>query len=91
MKGADEQCYSAGMDAYLTKPIDRVALELTLARLLDTLRTRQDQGRCVPCGSAAHRSQQCPLIADRLFIRARCVDCGDALQVRCRACAEWAR
>ena len=37
--------------------------------LLDTLRTRQDQGRCVPCGSAAHRSQHCPLIADRLFAR----------------------
>jgi hypothetical protein len=37
--------------------------------LLDTLRTRQDQGRCVPCGSAAHRSQECPLVADRLFAR----------------------
>ena len=37
--------------------------------LLDTLRTRQDQGRCVPCGSAAHRSQECPLIADKLFAR----------------------
>jgi hypothetical protein len=36
---------------------------------LDTLRTRQDQGRCVPCGSASHRSQQCPLIADILFAR----------------------
>jgi len=38
-------------------------------KLLDTLRTRQDQGRCVPCGSAAHRSQECPLIADKLFAR----------------------
>ena len=38
-------------------------------RLLDTLITRHDQGRCVPCGSAAHRSQQCPLVADILFAR----------------------
>jgi signal transduction histidine kinase/DNA-binding response OmpR family regulator len=34
MKGADEPCIAAGMDAYLTKPIDSAALENTLARLL---------------------------------------------------------
>ena len=38
-------------------------------KLLDTLMTRADQGRCIPCGSAAHRSQHCPLVADRLFAR----------------------
>jgi signal transduction histidine kinase/CheY-like chemotaxis protein len=34
MKGAEEPCIAAGMDAYLTKPIDRAALETTLARYL---------------------------------------------------------
>jgi CheY-like chemotaxis protein len=34
MKGADEVCIAAGMDAYLSKPIDREALATTLARFL---------------------------------------------------------
>ena len=34
MKGADEECKAAGMDSYLTKPIDRVLLETTLAAYL---------------------------------------------------------
>ncbi len=32
MKGAEEQCRQAGMDDYLTKPLDRVRLAATLAR-----------------------------------------------------------
>ena len=35
MKGAAEQCTSAGMDAHLTKPIDRARLQACLARYLD--------------------------------------------------------
>jgi signal transduction histidine kinase/ActR/RegA family two-component response regulator len=35
MKGADEQCIAAGMDAYLTKPIDRAALAATMAHFLN--------------------------------------------------------
>jgi signal transduction histidine kinase/DNA-binding response OmpR family regulator len=34
MKGADEECKAAGMDSYLSKPIDTAQLEHTLARLV---------------------------------------------------------
>ena len=34
IKGTEEACLSAGMDAYLTKPIDRKAISSVLARLL---------------------------------------------------------
>jgi PAS domain S-box-containing protein len=34
MKGADEECAAAGMDAYLTKPIDRAQLQACLLRFL---------------------------------------------------------
>jgi len=34
MKGADAECLAAGMDAYLTKPIDRARLESCLERFL---------------------------------------------------------
>jgi two-component system sensor histidine kinase/response regulator len=38
MKGAADPCFAAGMDAYLTKPIDREALRKTLASFLETTR-----------------------------------------------------
>jgi signal transduction histidine kinase/CheY-like chemotaxis protein len=34
MKGADEPCFAAGMDGYLTKPIHRETLEATLRRFI---------------------------------------------------------
>jgi signal transduction histidine kinase/DNA-binding response OmpR family regulator len=36
MKGADEECKAAGMDGYLSKPIDRKLLATTLAGFLQT-------------------------------------------------------
>jgi CheY-like chemotaxis protein len=35
MKGADNECRSAGMDDYLSKPIDRAELQQCLRRWLD--------------------------------------------------------
>jgi CheY-like chemotaxis protein len=34
MKGADQPCFAAGMDGYLTKPIHRETLEATLRRFI---------------------------------------------------------
>ncbi|HEU4625088.1 MAG TPA: response regulator [Steroidobacteraceae bacterium] len=35
MKGADEECFRAGMDAYLSKPLDRDQLRVCLQRVLE--------------------------------------------------------
>jgi CheY-like chemotaxis protein len=35
MQGTDELCRAAGMDAYLTKPLDLAKVRETIARLLD--------------------------------------------------------
>ena len=43
MKGADEECIAAGMDAYLSKPIDRDELANTLARFLFEARNASKQ------------------------------------------------
>jgi signal transduction histidine kinase/CheY-like chemotaxis protein len=39
MKGADDECTAAGMDGYLSKPIDRAVLAKTLARFLEEATT----------------------------------------------------
>jgi len=40
MKGAADPCVAAGMDAYLTKPVDRAALAAMLAQLIPVTRRR---------------------------------------------------
>jgi two-component system sensor histidine kinase/response regulator len=35
IKGADNECRAAGMDDYLSKPIDRAELQLSLRRWLN--------------------------------------------------------
>ena len=37
MKGADQECFAAGMDDYLSKPIDREQLQACLQRHLSKL------------------------------------------------------
>ena len=57
MKGAEEQCRQAGMDDYLTKPLDRIRLAATLARHLadhaPAAAAAPDTGRSAPDDSAA--------------------------------------
>jgi two-component system, sensor histidine kinase and response regulator len=48
MKGADEECTAAGMDAYLTKPIERPKLQAMLARFLGEEPTLATQTLLVP-------------------------------------------
>jgi CheY-like chemotaxis protein len=45
MKGAAEQCTAAGMDAHLTKPIDRARLQICLASYLDGQATAEPPTR----------------------------------------------
>jgi len=42
MKGAEEDCRQAGMDDYLTKPIERARMELCLQRLLANIDDQDD-------------------------------------------------
>jgi CheY-like chemotaxis protein len=39
MKGAEEECRAAGMDGYLTKPIDRAKLEACIGELIPNTST----------------------------------------------------
>jgi signal transduction histidine kinase/ligand-binding sensor domain-containing protein/DNA-binding response OmpR family regulator len=45
MKGAEQQCRDAGMDDYLTKPLDRVRLGETIGRYLVPNAHRSSEGR----------------------------------------------
>jgi signal transduction histidine kinase/ligand-binding sensor domain-containing protein/CheY-like chemotaxis protein/HPt (histidine-containing phosphotransfer) domain-containing protein len=61
MKGTEQACRDSGMDSYLTKPLDRVALEATLHRYLP---------RSVPlperCADAAETARQSGTAEQRL-------------------------
>ncbi len=45
MKGDRDKCFEAGMDAYLTKPVDRDKLFALLLRFLESNQQRGDSGR----------------------------------------------
>jgi len=45
MKGAEQQCREAGMDGYLTKPLDRALLAATIARHIATASRRSEAAR----------------------------------------------
>jgi signal transduction histidine kinase/ActR/RegA family two-component response regulator len=48
MKGAAEQCTGAGMDAHLTKPIDRAQLQACFARYLDGVAATRARAFSIP-------------------------------------------
>ena len=62
MKGTEQQCREAGMDDYLTKPIDRARLSEVIQRYLSSTESRPDRG------SADHSIQ--PVDWERLMLTA---------------------
>jgi CheY-like chemotaxis protein len=52
MKGAEQQCRDAGMDDYLTKPLDRVRLGETIGRYL------VPPGRAAKIAASVHRAPE---------------------------------
>ncbi len=81
MKGTEQQCREAGMDDYLTKPIDRARLSEVIQRYLSSTECRPDRGsaelRSAPAaaevrdpqsGSADHSIQ--PVDWERLMLTA---------------------
>ncbi|HEX5692085.1 MAG TPA: response regulator, partial [Roseiflexaceae bacterium] len=64
MKGADEQCTAAGMDDYLSKPIDRAALERTLERWLNP---NEDSAAPAPATPIVQPSSDDPIDWQRLL------------------------
>jgi CheY-like chemotaxis protein len=67
MKGADEECAAAGMDAYLTKPIDRVQLEATLDRWLNNDTTGELSKQSNYAIEAKVANDDAPIDWDRLL------------------------
>jgi PAS domain S-box-containing protein len=52
MEGDRERCLSAGMDDYITKPIDRATLEAKLSQWLPSVAAPAAEGGPVPAGTA---------------------------------------
>ena len=88
MKGADNECRAAGMDDYLSKPIDREQLQQSLNRWLndagDSSVGRESRGLALSAGDASSlRPHRSPAAVN---ILAEC-----ARSARCRNSAEHGR
>jgi PAS domain S-box-containing protein len=66
MKGIDQQCVDAGMDAYLSKPIDRIQLEACLERFLGEI----SRPAGTEMGAVASHPTAAPVQWDRLIAAA---------------------
>jgi len=67
MKGAEQQCREAGMDDYLTKPLDRALLADTIARQLKSEGPRSNAARRGGASSEAPAGADAPVDWEQLM------------------------
>jgi signal transduction histidine kinase/CheY-like chemotaxis protein/HPt (histidine-containing phosphotransfer) domain-containing protein/streptogramin lyase len=75
MMGTEQHCREAGMDAYLTKPLDRATLDETISRHLHAARARQESEAArepvvVVTAPAADAPATAPVMTSPLMIAA---------------------
>jgi Amt family ammonium transporter len=58
IKGDRERCLEAGMDDYLSKPVESQTLEATLRKWLGASLAEQDGAQAVPSGSLTHKRRE---------------------------------
>jgi PAS domain S-box-containing protein len=70
MKGAEEKCRAAGMDDYLTKPIDRAKLEVCLDQHLPSTGTTGSVSAITSASTAANSAKEYQQPVDRYALLA---------------------